>query len=106
MNKVQSIKKQLEILEIRRKEQDELEQSLLSKLREAEKEEKETKFGTEPQFFRVGDGKGGDYYVAARTKEEAIKTLVSTKKLIENEVRKRIEALGTQIIYKECACYR
>ena len=45
---------------------------------------------------------GGDYYVAARTKEEAIKTLVSNNNLNEDEVREKIETLGTQVIYKEC----
>ena len=59
MDKVQEIKRKLEALEKVRKEQNELEQSLFKELREAEKEEKETRCGTEPQFFRVGYGYGG-----------------------------------------------
>lgn len=105
MKKVEEIKAKLKNLEILEEEQSKLRQKLLSELRKAEKEEKETKCGKKPQFFRVDFGYGGEYYVAATTKEEAIKTLVSEKKkLNEDEVRTRIETLGTQVIYRKCTC--
>ena len=106
MNKIEKIKAKLENLKKIEKENFELEQNLLSELREAEKEERDRKCGIKPQFFMVDFGYGGNYYVAATTKEEAIKTLVSEKNLNEDEVRKRIEALGKQVIYRECTCTR
>jgi hypothetical protein len=105
MTKVEEIKKKLAHLEELERERSNEEQILLRELRKAEKEEKEARCGKYPQFFKVDFGYGGKYYVAATTKEEAIKTLLSHgKDLDEDIVKKRIEALGTQVIYEEDTC--
>lgn len=107
MTKVEEIRKRLADLEELEKKQFEEEQSLLRELRKAEQEEKESRFEGNPQFFRAGFGYGGDYYVAAKTKEEAINTLLSyNKNLDADKVKACIETLGVQVIFKECTCTR
>ena len=99
MGKVEDIKKKLEILEKKELEQQHLKSDLLEELAKAEKEEKETKLGTKPQLFSLSLGYGGIYYVAANTKKDAIKILLSNKNLKESSVRENIEALGEQMIH-------
>ena len=99
MEKVKEIKKKLEILEKKAREQEHLKSDLLEELAKAEKEEREAKLGTKPQLFKLGLGYSGTYYVAAKTKEDAIKILLSNKNLKEYSVRENIETLGEQILY-------
>ena len=79
-------------------------QSLYHERDEAEKREKETKFEGKPQIFLINFGYGGYYYVAARTKEEAVNTFLSDidSKFSESEARHNIEAIGKRVLFEPC----
>ena len=105
MNKIEEIKCKLAKLEELEEKQFEEKQALLKSLRKAEQEEKETKFMGKPQLFRFNGGYGGNDYIAAITKEEAVSIFKEHYPSAKN-VKEKIETLGLQVIHFECEATR
>ena len=105
MKKIEEIKNKLIELEKLEKNQFEEKQRLYKELEKAEIEEKETRCIGKPQLFRFNGGYGGDSYIAAITKENAIEIFKEHYPLVK-DVEERIETLGLQIIHFECEATR
>ena len=101
MSMLKELNKKLAELEKAEDQLFEQKQFLYKKIRDEERKEKEEKFKGKPQLFMYDGGYGGDYYIAATSKEDAIRILLKKYPKIE-DAETNVEALGTKIIHFEC----
>lgn len=101
MSELENLNKKLIQLEEKEDQLFEEKQLLYKKIKYAEQKAKEGKFKGKPQLFIYDGGYGGDCYIAATSKEEAIKILLKKYPNIE-DAETNVEALGARIVDVKC----